>query len=237
MKPVLRTIFRGLDAGVWATVRLPVFRLRGERRIALASFPRSGNTWLRSLIEEATGLPTGSIYEDRVMPRSQAGFIIKTHAPDAYRYTHAVHIVRNPFDAIPSYFHWSRDVRGRADLAFEAFLPRAVDGWRRHTEHWLATRTPMHRLRFEDLRRRTHEELRSLLAFLQQDVSEDDLERAIEDSRLEKMRDKNPHVGKKFFRKGAIQGGLDAFGPAERELVISRLGGLMRQVGYEPPAD
>ena len=45
MKQAMRTTIRGLDAAVWATLRLPVFRLRGERRIALASFPRSGNTW------------------------------------------------------------------------------------------------------------------------------------------------------------------------------------------------
>ena len=30
--------------------------------IALASFPRSGNTWTRQLIERATGLYTGSYY-------------------------------------------------------------------------------------------------------------------------------------------------------------------------------
>ena len=30
--------------------------------IALASYPRSGNTWTRSLIEKGTGIPTGSVY-------------------------------------------------------------------------------------------------------------------------------------------------------------------------------
>ena len=32
--------------------------------IALASFPGSGNTWVRYLIERATGIYTGSYYDD-----------------------------------------------------------------------------------------------------------------------------------------------------------------------------
>ena len=48
---------------------------------------------------------SGSIYRDRVMPRGDDGVVIKTHALDAHRYTRAVHIVRNPFDAIASYYH------------------------------------------------------------------------------------------------------------------------------------
>ena len=33
--------------------------------VALASFPGSGNTWVRYLIERATGIYTGSIYNDK----------------------------------------------------------------------------------------------------------------------------------------------------------------------------
>jgi hypothetical protein len=32
--------------------------------VALASFPGSGNTWVRGLIEAASGIYTGSIYKD-----------------------------------------------------------------------------------------------------------------------------------------------------------------------------
>lgn len=31
---------------------------------ALASYPGSGNTWVRWLIEAASGISTGSVYED-----------------------------------------------------------------------------------------------------------------------------------------------------------------------------
>ena len=35
--------------------------------IALASFPRSGNTWIRYLIHGATGIFTGSFYNNGCM--------------------------------------------------------------------------------------------------------------------------------------------------------------------------
>jgi hypothetical protein len=32
--------------------------------VALASFPGSGNTWVRYLLQQATGILTGSVYKD-----------------------------------------------------------------------------------------------------------------------------------------------------------------------------
>lgn len=32
--------------------------------VALASYPGSGNTWIRQLIEAASGIYTGSVYKD-----------------------------------------------------------------------------------------------------------------------------------------------------------------------------
>ena len=40
---------------------------------ALISFPGSGNTWVRHLLEEVTGVYTGSIYCDKVLKKS--GFL------------------------------------------------------------------------------------------------------------------------------------------------------------------
>lgn len=38
--------------------------------IALASFPGSGNTWVRYLLQQATGIITGSIYKDHALLRN-----------------------------------------------------------------------------------------------------------------------------------------------------------------------
>src|SRR5687768_14503745 len=76
-------------------VRLTNVRRRGEQRVALASFPRSGNTWLRFFLEAATGELTGNASdgEQRVLQRAKDGVAIKTHRRDSYRYTHAIHLV------------------------------------------------------------------------------------------------------------------------------------------------
>lgn len=42
----------------------------GRPRVALSSFPGSGNTWARILLEKATGLRTGSEYMDSKLVRA-----------------------------------------------------------------------------------------------------------------------------------------------------------------------
>lgn len=60
----------------------------GRHPIALASFPGSGNTWVRGLIQGVTGLCTGAIYCDRTLRvtgfpgesiRSGIVLVVKTH--------------------------------------------------------------------------------------------------------------------------------------------------------------
>src|SRR5687768_1117494 len=82
-------------------LRLINLRLLGKRRVALASFPRSGNTWFRFLLESATGELTGNTSQHaRILPRGNDGLVIKTHQRDSHRYTHGIHLVRNPFDVL-----------------------------------------------------------------------------------------------------------------------------------------
>ena len=97
------------------------FREDNGKRIALASFPGSGSTWSRTLLEQATGIYTGAIYCDKNLKRE--GFIgefitsgnviaIKTHQhlintskldrKHSLVFDGAIFIVRNVFDAILS---------------------------------------------------------------------------------------------------------------------------------------
>ena len=86
--------------------------------VALASFPGSGNTWLRYLLQQITGIWTGSIYVDPVL--AATGFIaegiannsvlfVKTHQhdkQDMFSFGKAVLVVRDPAEAILSDFNW-----------------------------------------------------------------------------------------------------------------------------------
>ena len=95
---------------------------RGER-IVLASYPRSGNSLLRKLLETLTGTVTGSdTLPNRAMSEqlrdfglvgescTKSAWVIKTHFPERYgwkrfRAQRGLLLVRNPFNAIDSYFN------------------------------------------------------------------------------------------------------------------------------------
>jgi hypothetical protein len=94
--------------------------------LSLASYPGSGNTWVRGLLQKVTGLCTGAIYCDGEL--RQNGFpgenirngvtLVKTHQSDpkwewieysnkkmtASAYSGGVFILRNPFHAIVAEF-------------------------------------------------------------------------------------------------------------------------------------
>ncbi|XP_023348167.1 WSC domain-containing protein 1-like, partial [Eurytemora carolleeae] len=86
---------------------------------ALASYPGSGNTWIRYLIEGASGIFTGSIFVSTSITdaghlgelrnfRDGSTILQKTHhrAIYPYGYRQAVVVVRNPFNSILSYWNF-----------------------------------------------------------------------------------------------------------------------------------
>ena len=100
----------------------------GRRRgvVALASFPGSGNTWVRTLLERVTGICTGSFSCDMSLRfegftgegiQSPNALVVKTHqispnwAEDkssSHKFNSAIILVRNPLDALVS--DWNRYV-------------------------------------------------------------------------------------------------------------------------------
>ncbi len=101
--------------------------------VALVSFPGSGNTWVRGLLEEITGVCTGAVYCDISLRgrgfvgeylRSGSVLVVKTHGHRPIwidgangrrplsaiegRYRAAIFIVRNPFKALVA--DWNRNV-------------------------------------------------------------------------------------------------------------------------------
>ncbi|CAG0904629.1 unnamed protein product [Darwinula stevensoni] len=82
---------------------------------ALASFPGSGNTWLRYLLQQATGYMTGSVYSTDMYLRDH-GFpgegiqngsvsVVKTHEGDWDGFDRALLLIRDPGPAIQAEFN------------------------------------------------------------------------------------------------------------------------------------
>jgi hypothetical protein len=106
------------------------FRERtGKKRVALNSLPGSGNTWLRGLLERATGLCTGSMWCDPALFEGgfcgegmqgtslvavkihdsslqwKGGKVVKPHKPV---FDKAIFLIRNPFQA--NIAEWNRQM-------------------------------------------------------------------------------------------------------------------------------
>lgn len=204
-----------------------------NRRTALASFPRSGNTWIRYLLEQAVGEQCGSIYKDRIMPRGKEGIAIKTHALDSKEYDRALHVLRNPFDVIESYFHWKRDVAEKKDVDWNENVRSTAKEWREHTEHWLNARCETLRVRYEDLKSQPRSELAKIVTWLGYSLTQEQITAAVDAANIEKMRESNGELGKKFFRRGEVGTSYAAFTPEQIDFVRKELGPLLKQFGYD----
>lgn len=130
-------------------------RVDGHDPVALVSVPGSGNTWVRGLLEKATGVCTGSIYCDA--PLRFKGFVgenvhdgsvlvIKTHTSDfQWRgtrlenrnildtlYGAAILLIRNPFDTFVAERHRSI----LKEKAQKRIFSHEIEGPDNDKSHW-----------------------------------------------------------------------------------------------------
>ncbi|XP_060085643.1 sialate:O-sulfotransferase 1-like [Ylistrum balloti] len=91
--------------------------------VGLLSYPGSGNTWTRHLIQQLTGYCTGTVYCDKylhghgfpgecVFPNQNAKhacIVYKSHYYETNKlkqFHKAVILIRNPYDAFKAFFNW-----------------------------------------------------------------------------------------------------------------------------------
>jgi glycosyltransferase involved in cell wall biosynthesis len=217
-----------------------VFKLHrpGQYRLAvwpddilLASYPKSGNNWIRFLIanvvfpDKEVGWdnidklifdPTVTAQRDFV--RAQRPRVMRTHFPFDPRFRRVIYIVRDPRDIAVSQYHYARKVRRiEDDYPIERFMDMFMAGdltltngsWGENAGSWLAAR---HRhpgfllLRYEDLLADTARELTRVAKFIGLSSDPELIARAVESSSARKMREKEKKEGQQSnFMKGSRQ--------------------------------
>ena len=225
--------------------------------ILLASYPMSGNTWMRFLIANL-------IYPDREVSfdnlhrlvldpdvtvkrdfdRAPRPRIIKTDGSFDPRYRRVIYVVRDPRDVVLSQYCYLRKL-ARIDDEFpvEDFVERFVTGelnrhlgsWGENVGSWLATRSRhpgFLLLRYEDLVSGTARELSRVADFAGLPATPESIARAVERSSAEEMRE-----SEKKQKQNAMPAKSGGWRNDLREPQIARIetawGDIMACLGYE----
>ena len=188
----------------------------------LASYPRSGTTWLRFLLYEILtgedsgfGLMRGAIpsvgKQDRARPvLAHGGRLIQTHEPYCDRDRRVVYIVRDPRSVVVSEYLWQQR-SGYFAGAFDRFVQDFIRGrsnpwgsWGSHLDYWRssppALNGHLHLLRYEDLRADTVRVFGDILRFFGDDAA---IATVIEHNSLEQMRAKEDQAQVQGRRRAA----------------------------------
>ena len=229
---------------------MPEETVQRLRPVWIASYPRSGNTFLRILLEQAFQLASYSLYNlegqqhhdpsadalehapllppdwrQRTAPGGEGQLtLIKTHGPpedDAP----AIYLVRDGRAAIDSYFHYHQKFGFEQPSLVEVIAGACQFGsWSRHVRAWRPAQRPRTLfLRYEELVARPLELIPRLAGFL---------ERAPVGGRVPTFVELQQRLPA-FFRRGASDSYLSEWTPGHLAFFNQLHGATMGELGYD----
>lgn len=191
----------------------------------IVEFPKGGITWFSTIIASTCFLEEniskkvthfnleqfiGDVHQNKIISENTKIFpyhrIIKSH--DTYNpyYRHVIYLVRNPFSVMSSYFHFTIS-NNMFTGTFEEFIKDeqfGIQTWVNHVSSWITPKKVLkfHYLKYEELIDEPFKTVNDLYKNLGWDIDTEKVERAIELSGFENMKELNNHY-KKFcpFRK------------------------------------
>lgn len=200
----------------------------------LFSYPRSGNTWLRHIVQYLThgsqvddhetleaSLPTIDTLEfkERLAQMPEGLRFFKSHLPHSPYFLDGkvIYVVRDGRDVLISYYDYYRHINDYGG-SLDDFLKKMTDGWMRYGSwrdnvgSWVEHRDHpnMLMIRFEDMRAEPFTTAKNVAAFSGLNADDAQIEAALEASSVEKvhstMRSWNSARSTQF-KGGASEGG------------------------------
>jgi hypothetical protein len=239
----------------------------------IVSYPKSGNTWTRFLVANLVYpdaspdfsninliIPDPEALSKRCLNRLPRPRIIKSHQYFDPRYKRIIYVVRDPRDVALSQYHFQRKrTLIGDDYPIERFVARFVAGetspyasWGENVAGWIATRhktSDFMLLRYEDMIADTKRELAKVASFLNVGNSSEHLDRAVEQSSADRIRELERKQALKWsstrrtrqdipFVRTAKSGNWKT-GMSQQALatIEAAWGPLMRWLGYETSHD
>jgi hypothetical protein len=195
--------------------------------VFLASYPRSGNTWLRFVLSELltqTSIDFDNV--DRFIPEMKwhggavpilpgDGRLIKTHEYYRREYKKAIYIVRDVRDVCLSAYARTRQI-GIADKDFDVYLRSFLKGrvspygaWAEHVRSWLDGPLPgqgkLLVIKFEELRRDPEKALSQMVEFVGVPAVPEKVRTALANNSVDQMRLKE-EKSRKLFKSTTEEG-------------------------------
>jgi len=271
--------------------------------IVIASWPKSGNTWLRSqltkyisktdidlnnmaslvpidsaksLWKEYLGMDVSAVkgkdifahrfsmydtLEQKLGPKKR--LFLKSHSANVAIKGHnnfnldaigkVVHIVRNPFDVLPSFANhmglpidkaWkSMQSKGLALNESDKQFSEFISSWDYHTQSFLALRPKKDKylmVRYEDMKLQPITTFSKVIEFIGLKHDENKIIDSIWYSKFENLKSreeesgfKEAPAGRKFFRSGKIGAFKDEIPEAILAEMTEKYAGLMKSLGYQ----
>lgn len=163
-------------------------------QMALASFPRCGNSWTRKMLHIATGIYTGSVYE-AITGNLSNTVCVKTHEFDSktiQRFDEgAILLMRNPTLSLISEFFRSNKIKDPSlteddeklmiqdESRWSHFVIWRVERWRSTNIDWIQYSKRLLVIFYEDLTADPARELSRMVRFLGQPVQPDRIRCAV----------------------------------------------------------
>lgn len=188
----------------------------------LVSYPKSGNTWLRTILanlliknnDEISLKNVGEFIPDtysekqlKLAREKESQFrrlekqIFKSHDPyyRNYKNSKVIYLIRNGQDAIYSYYHYlcaRREIHPSIESIIDGSEAGSMGKWSDHVCGWLeADSKNILVVKYEDLKIQPFTEVNRIVEFIQLEVNEHDILIAIEKSNFEEMKKKESELG------------------------------------------
>jgi hypothetical protein len=237
--------------------------------IYLVSFPKSGNTWLRFLVANAIKIKfnlerqvnffsihdivpdiqlSRRIQSTGTFGRLDVPRIIKSHSVYNPYYYRVILLVRDPRDALISYYHFLKNyekIPDEWDLSqFVRSSKFGASAWAKHTESWSFTKNSSQNIQillYEHLIDNPYEQLRRVMDLIGLSLTDCELQEAVKLSSKENMRQseiihKSAYLVKTqktaFVRQGKVTGG-EALLEVDRKYIEEITRTIAGAVGYQ----
>lgn len=209
---------------------------RAGRTFNVVSFPKSGRTWLRVMLD---GLKLDAKYTHDGSGHSKSGQIEEIEpASDSFSGKTIVFLFRDPRDTVVSgYFQTAKRLGGYEGTISEFVRdPRhGIEKIVRFNMEWLARGPQLgrfHSVTYEELKIDTSAALASIITFAGTDRSADEIALVVEEASFEKMQDRE-RSGELAERYGRILAPADAADPQSFKVREGIVGGFRKHLSVD----